>query len=154
MSDKRAKDRKKRGRPPLPAEEGKRFPLSMRTTKAVRESLHAAADQSGRSIAQEVEHRLERSFQEDEARYREFGGEDRYRIMKWLALSTEMAERVTDKSWTKDRETFRIAVAAMQTMLEQGMPASGGLSDEAADDIGKKLGASIAEMAKNLKEQE
>ena len=41
---------------------GKRHPLSMRTTRALRARLEAAAEASGRSLAHEVEHRLEKSF--------------------------------------------------------------------------------------------
>ena len=52
----------KRGRPPLPPEEGKRFPLNMRTTKELRNKLAESAENSGRSMAQEVEFRLEKSF--------------------------------------------------------------------------------------------
>jgi len=40
----------------------KRYPLNMRTTKRVRERLERAAAKSGRSLAQEVERRLERSL--------------------------------------------------------------------------------------------
>lgn len=41
---------------------GKRHPLNMRTTAELRAKLGWAATQSGRSLAQEVEYRLERSF--------------------------------------------------------------------------------------------
>src|SRR5262249_45475195 len=44
---------------------GKRHPLNMRTTKEVRELLERAAAESGRSLVQEVEHRLETSFRDD-----------------------------------------------------------------------------------------
>jgi hypothetical protein len=43
----------------------KRYPLNMRTTKGVRERLERAAAKSGRSLAQEVEWRLERSLDFD-----------------------------------------------------------------------------------------
>jgi TraY domain len=43
--------------------EGKRYPLNMRTTKEIRDQLEAAAAASGRSLTQEVERRLERSFE-------------------------------------------------------------------------------------------
>ena len=46
--------------------EQKRYPLNMRTTKAVRERLERAAAKSGRSLAQEVERRLERSLDLDQ----------------------------------------------------------------------------------------
>src|SRR5262245_1689904 len=41
---------------------GKKSPLNMRTTKALRKKLEIAADRSGRSLVQEVEFRLEQSF--------------------------------------------------------------------------------------------
>lgn len=41
---------------------GKRYPLNMRTTRELREQVEAAAHTSGRSLVQEVEHRLEHSF--------------------------------------------------------------------------------------------
>jgi hypothetical protein len=43
----------------------KRYPLNMRTTKSLRTKLDAAAKKSGRSLAQEVERRLERSLDFD-----------------------------------------------------------------------------------------
>jgi hypothetical protein len=56
---------RRRGRPPLPAGKGKRHALGIRTTKELSELLHQAAEASGRSVAQEVEIRLERSFDHD-----------------------------------------------------------------------------------------
>jgi hypothetical protein len=44
------------------AVEGKRYPLNMRTTFELRRDLEVAAKASGRSLAQEAEYRLERSF--------------------------------------------------------------------------------------------
>src|SRR6266567_1444577 len=45
---------------------GKRYPLNMRTTKELRDKIEQAAAASGRSLVQEVEFRLERSFQQQE----------------------------------------------------------------------------------------
>jgi hypothetical protein len=45
--------------------EGKKSPLNMRTTPALREKLEVAAGESGRSLVQEVEYRLEQSFATD-----------------------------------------------------------------------------------------
>jgi hypothetical protein len=53
---------KRRGRPALPPEKGKRYAIGIRTTKELRDLLQKAADSSGRSLAQEIEFRLERSF--------------------------------------------------------------------------------------------
>jgi hypothetical protein len=41
---------------------GKLYPLNMRTTFELRQRLEAAASKSGRSLAQEVERRIEDSF--------------------------------------------------------------------------------------------
>ncbi|QGY03575.1 hypothetical protein MMSR116_18035 [Methylobacterium mesophilicum SR1.6/6] len=46
--------------------ENKRSPLNMRTTAKLRDALEREASKADRSLAQEVEARLERSFQEDE----------------------------------------------------------------------------------------
>jgi hypothetical protein len=46
---------------------GKRVPMNMRTTQGLRKKINAAARRSGRSLVQEVEHRVERSFMRDEA---------------------------------------------------------------------------------------
>jgi Arc-like DNA binding domain len=43
---------------------GKRWPLNMRTTREIREQLEAAAAASGRSLSQEVEYRISRSFEQ------------------------------------------------------------------------------------------
>ena len=48
----------------LPPGEGKRVPLNMRTTRETREKLEISAAVSGRSLAQEVEYRVEQSFLE------------------------------------------------------------------------------------------
>jgi len=46
---------------------GKKRPLNMRTTVALRGKIERAAGKSGRSLVQEVEYRIERSFLRDEA---------------------------------------------------------------------------------------
>ena len=47
-----------RGRPPLPAEEAKRSPLTIRTNKAQKDELLRAAKAAGRSLAEEIDFRL------------------------------------------------------------------------------------------------
>jgi hypothetical protein len=51
-----------RGRPALPAESVKRHALGIRTTKALKDALLRASQESGRSLAQEIEFRLEWSL--------------------------------------------------------------------------------------------
>lgn len=45
---------------------GERCPLQARSTAALRDRLQAAANFSGRSLAQEIEARLERSFAQED----------------------------------------------------------------------------------------
>jgi hypothetical protein len=54
-----------RGRPPLPADAVKRHALGIRTTAALREALLNATRASGRSMAAEIEFRLEQSFHDE-----------------------------------------------------------------------------------------
>ena len=60
-----AEKRKSAGRPRQEPEEGQRVVLSFRITPELKRRLDAAADQNGRSSAQECELRLEKSFEED-----------------------------------------------------------------------------------------
>ena len=111
------KSKKKRGRPPLPRGEGKRHPLNMRTTKEIRDRLEAAATASGRSLAQEVEFRLEAWFSNEKKNelthqvlmdniYEQFGGIHIYSLMKLLAGALRLIEEQTKKSWLNDSETY------------------------------------------------
>lgn len=56
---------KTRGRPLL-GDEPKRHSVSFRITPALKRRLDEALSESGRSLAQELEHRLERSFRDDD----------------------------------------------------------------------------------------
>src|SRR5690349_24919119 len=51
------------GRPRHNADELKQAPLSIRTTASLKRALEEAAKASGRSLAQEIEYRLWRSFE-------------------------------------------------------------------------------------------
>ena len=84
-----------RGRPKLPPGEGKRYPLSLRTTREIRELLEQEAIMSGRSMAQEAEYRLQKSFLDERLKYEEFGGPSLYWFMKALAVGARStAERM------------------------------------------------------------
>lgn len=61
--------------------EGRRVPLSLRTTQAVRARLDVAAIKSGRSLTQEIEFRLEKSLEQDD-------------LLKLYSSLSEYADRV------------------------------------------------------------
>ena len=127
------KSKKKRGRPPLPQGEGKRHPLNIRTTKEMRDRLEAAATASGRSLAQEVEFRLEASLsneKKDELThqvlmdniYEQFGGRDIYSLMELLARAIRLVEYETKKSWLNDTETDDQVQVAWKAILRRCGP--------------------------------
>ena len=56
---------KRRGRPFVPATPGERTALSLRVTAETKQKLEAVALESGRSISQEAEIRIEQSFERE-----------------------------------------------------------------------------------------
>jgi hypothetical protein len=56
---------KRRGRPARTPQPGERVPMSWRVTPELKAQLDRVAAQSGRSVAQEIEQRLEASFQDE-----------------------------------------------------------------------------------------
>ncbi len=153
---------RKRGRPALPPEQGKRYPLNMRTTKTLRDSLSAAAKQSGRSLAQEVEHRLERSMLSDETKFDDFGGETPYRRCQFFTGIAKCVEATTGRSWAEDETTFAIAAHAWIMVLRTAMnPLTEDLKkfakamdmdwDEETRNIGQEFGALITKRFANRK---
>ncbi len=117
--------RKRPGRPPQGEYVDKRKTLSTRITSGLRDRLDKSADESGRSLSQEIEFRLEQSFRDEKALYREFGDKSLYMTMRWFALTLDEAQQITEKPWKKDEETFGIAIKALWTMLQKrkGLPA-------------------------------
>ncbi len=140
MAKKAKQARGKRGRPPLPPGEGKLFPLNMRTTKEIRDRLAAAAQESGRSRSQEVEYRLSRSFQDEEARYQTFEDKATFRLMKLLAAAKGLAESRTGKSMDGDVETFRAVKVAINSILDWFEP-------EPSGDLANKLASGDRSLA-------
>ena len=96
----------------LPPGKGKRAPLNMRTTQEVRERLEKAAADSGRSLVQEVEVRLEQSFLEEDA----LGGMQFRALFRLLGNAAVLIERKTGKSCFEDWNTW-VAVQGAWTEL-------------------------------------
>jgi hypothetical protein len=58
-------NRKRAGRPSRELQPGERVPMSFRVTPELKAKMDAAAEESGRSVTQEIEFRLEQSFRDD-----------------------------------------------------------------------------------------
>lgn len=104
---------KNKGGRPRHHEEAKREQIGLRVTPTMKRQIAAAAEGSGRSIAQEVEQRLEMSFLED----RLLGGRDVALLTNLIASVIAMIERVTKRPWSEDRPTWEAVNAAVQRIL-------------------------------------
>lgn len=114
---------------PKAAVEGKRYPLNMRTTFELRRNLEAAATASGRSLAQEAEYRLERSFLSQQVLFdaMEFGyGQGTAGIllilgdlMNLIGMSTLLAASTLERSreWWNDKYAFDQAKRGFEVIL-------------------------------------
>ncbi len=88
----------KMGRPPLSPGKRRGASMGFRPTPGIRGKLEEAAKANGRSMSQEVEHRLERSFEEDEAR----GGRntnDVFKVMGAVAAHIQTRTGKTPADW-------------------------------------------------------
>jgi hypothetical protein len=83
---------------------GKRYPLNMRTTKEIRDKIESAATVSGRSLVQEVEFRVERSFQEEEVEESTDTVKLQVRLPK--SLKGRLEEAAKDNNRSVDIEIF------------------------------------------------
>lgn len=76
--------------------------LSIRTSSELRTKLQMALESSGRTLTQEVEMRLERSFSSEEF----VGGERTAAFLNLLGATIREIEANTGKSWLEDETTF------------------------------------------------
>lgn len=119
----------KRGRPRLPPGEGKKTPLNMRTTQAIRERLEEAARASGRSLAHEVEYRVEQSFRSEDTQQvalnavlSAFGGQEGFDLARRVAVAKGAAESIVGAPIAKNREAFQVAVFLILHVLSEAGP--------------------------------
>ncbi len=107
-----ATTKKKRGRPRKPESEKRRNNVTIRMRDDVKRRIEEAADSQGRSLSEEIEFRLERTFLEEAA----YGGKELSGLLKLMVGAAEIIQARTDKSWSSDWETS-IAVRAAWTKL-------------------------------------
>jgi hypothetical protein len=103
---------------PSKGEEAKRRIITMRVTNAAYDKIAAAAQENGRSVSQEIESRLELSFQEE----RIMGGESTALLSKLIASTIGLIELETERNWTKDRMTWEAVNAAVQRIVSWFQP--------------------------------
>ena len=110
--DEGSQGKKARGRPALPPEKGKRHAVGIRTTRKLKDLLQRAADLSGRSLAQEIEYRLEASFQTEDA----FGGPRTAALLRSLGAAAQLWKGGATDAWLDDPRARR---SIFQTWKQQ-----------------------------------
>jgi len=111
--------KRKRGGQPKPAEERKRNNLTFRARDQLKADLEAAAEYSGRSVSEEIEYRLQRSFVEDEQIANTFGDRRTYRVFQICATATRVLFNPDDesKSWLDDPRLFDSVIETVNRIL-------------------------------------
>ena len=105
------------GRPPERGE-AKRSPISMRTTPTIRAALEEAADRGGRSLAQEIEQRLERSVADEAA----IGGPRTANFLRRFAATIVDIEERAGGAWHSDWAAYYAVREAAMRMLSEYRP--------------------------------
>lgn len=108
---------------------GKSSVFSTRITPDLKERLDEAKTQSGRSVSQEVEYRLRRSFVEDDKIADTFGDRQTYRVMRMIADAIHLAmadlkKRHPESSgdWLTGGLEYQFAAAAAHELIERIRP--------------------------------
>ncbi len=110
-------DKPSRGRPSK-GDEAKRFPLSIRTTRELKEQLEAAAVAADRSLAQEIETRLLASLNDKGPMPDETTAE----LLKMIATAIAVIERQDGSSWIEQLNTYTAVDAAIARLVGRRMP--------------------------------
>jgi len=92
--------------------------LSIRTSVDLRSKLQNSLEESGRSLTQEVEMRLEKSFQTDEF----VGGQRNAAFLNLLGAGVRDIELSTGQSWLEDGETWLKVAEQVVGLIEARKP--------------------------------
>jgi predicted transcriptional regulator len=118
-------EKKRRGGWPVRTPEpGERVPMSFRVTSEFKARLDRAAKESGRSLAQEIELRLERSLDQErhltEALELGFGRQVAGLMLGigYLIKEVQLGRRPGDIGWLSDPTTFQEIVESINLLLE------------------------------------
>jgi hypothetical protein len=110
---------------PVPRGEyaGKSSVFSTRIRPDLRQKLEQAAKKSGRSLSQEIEHRLRRTVVEDEKISEMFGDRRTFLLMQMMAMAIRFkGDDDRPGEWLDNPEDFEIAIAAALSVLEAVRP--------------------------------
>jgi hypothetical protein len=103
---------------------GKSAVLSTRITPELRAHLEDAVKRSGLTLSREIEHRLRRTFHEDEKIAEGFGSRRNRALMKMVAMAMQTAWNPDrpDAEWLDDPWMFEQVVRLVNNVLEGARP--------------------------------
>jgi len=127
--------------------------LSTRIREDTRKALEEAAAVSGRSLSQEIEYRIRRSFDNDRIISEKFGSRQNYALLRLLASLFDHAPN-EHRSWLHDPDNFNHVCDSIARILLALNPSAVGAPDERdqffgllnASAIADELGAADATM--------
>jgi hypothetical protein len=110
---------KRRGPAPKGDYAGKAKTINTRATPDLRSWLEKAAKKSGRSLSQEIETRLRRTFREEEDLAKAFGSAEAARVFQAMALTLNMIRNPEnpEADWLHDPYAFALAAEAIHQTL-------------------------------------
>jgi hypothetical protein len=111
--------KKRRGPAPQGDYAGKAKTINTRVTPDLRGWLERAAKKSGRSLSQEIETRLRRTFREEDDLAKQFGSADAARVFQTIAITLNMIRNPEnpDADWLHDPYAFVLAADAIHQAL-------------------------------------
>ena len=128
------KQRRRPGRPPRTPAPGERVPMSFRVTPEFKAKLDQAAKESGKSLAQEVEQRLERSFVDAEI----WGGHlnmAAHHALAAVVFTLAGEARIKPESWLYNPKAFEVVIKVWRVALKAaGIPALKDYPDDTAEE--------------------
>jgi hypothetical protein len=105
--------KRKPGRPP----KGKRGNFTFRVTEKLRSQLISEAEASGLSVSEEIERRLDQSF--NDAAIRDLlGGSHTNALILTIAAAIQVVEIESGKKWIEDHDTNLAMRAAVNGVME------------------------------------
>ena len=116
---KEAPAKRRLGRPPLGRDVGKRAPLSLRTTRQLKRDLEHRSNETGRSIAQEVEYCIEAWLALEQV----FGGPRMAALFRLMAATAALVEAEVGRGSTMtDYSTFCAVEEAWKQIISNARP--------------------------------
>jgi hypothetical protein len=124
--------RRRPGRPARQLLAGERVPMSHRVRPELKQKMDRAAAENGRSVAQEIELRLEQSFRSEALRdqvlelaFGRIDGDLMYFLGKILQVATHQARTFFDaEHWCDDGSAFKATENYMLSVLDELRPVS------------------------------